>query len=405
MLDRDGILYKYIVKDKEGRKLQGVLEASDHTTAIEELHKRELIVIQLTETKKGRILLKRKKVKLDDLAVFSRQLATLVDSGIPLVQSLEILAEQVENKNFSRVILKTKQEIEKGKAFYEALSLNSQVFSEFYVSMSRAGEASGALNAILERIASYFEKTSSLKKKVRSSLMYPAVVVTMAILITGLLLFRVVPTFKGIFELLGGELPLPTRMLIGISDIFRRFFFVLLGILIFLSYFFRRYLSTKKGRYSFDRRILKLPVIGQILLKFTIAKFTRTLSVLIRSGVSILNSLEIVSETVGNKVIQEAILNCRIAIREGTPIASPLAESKVFPAMVTRMISIGEKTGQLENMLSKIAQFYDDEVDSAVSGLTSMIEPVIIVFLGVVIGGIVISLFLPIFKITQLIAR
>jgi type IV pilus assembly protein PilC len=398
-------LYRYFGKDKEARKIQGILEAPNESRAIEELHKRGFTIVSLVQIKKRRITLGRKRVKLDDLVIFSRQLATLIDSGIPLVQSLEILAEQIENKYLSGVISETKLQIERGRAFCDALSVNPKVFSEFYISMVRAGETSGALKDILERIAGYFEKASSLRKKIRSSLMYPAVVVTMAILITALLLLKVVPTFKGIFELLGGVLPLPTRILIGISDLFTRYFLILIGILILFSLLFKRYLATEKGRYNFDKRILKLPVFGQLLLKFTIAKFSRTLSVLVKSGVPILNSLEIVSSTVGNKVIEEAIRNCQTAVREGESIAYPLAESGVFPPMVTRMISVGEKTGQLENMLSKIAQFYEDEVDSTVSGLMSMIEPVIIVFLGIVIGGIVISLFLPVFKITQLIAR
>jgi len=397
--------YKYIAKDKLGRKIQGALEASDQSKVIEELHRREFTIISVIEIKKRRVLLGKKKVRLDDLSIFSRQLATLIDSGIPLVQSLAILADQVENRYLSKVILETKQEIERGKAFCDALSLHPNVFSSFYINMTRAGEVSGALSDILERIASYFEKASSLRKKVRSSLMYPAAVVTIAILITAFLLIKVVPTFKGIFELLGGALPLPTRILIGISDLFKRYFLILMGILILFSFLFRKYLNTEKGRYNFDKRLLKLPIFGQLLLKFAIAKFTRTLSVLIKSGVPILDSLEIVSSTVGNKVIEESIRNCRTAVGEGESIASPLAESRVFPVMVVRMISVGERTGQLGNMLSKITQFYDDEVDSAVSGLTSMIEPVIIVFLGIVIGGIVISLFLPIFKITQLIAK
>jgi type IV pilus assembly protein PilC len=270
--------------------------------------------------------------------------------------------------------------------------------------MSKAGEASGMLNEILELLATYLEKSAALIRKIRSGLVYPTVVVIMATLITAVLLFKVVPTFKGIFEILGGSLPLPTLILIAISDLFRKFFFLLIGLLIGLAILFKRYISTKKGRHNFDNRKLKMPVLGILFRKVAIAKFARTFSTLVKSGVPILNSLEIVGKTSGNKIIEEAVNNCRQAIRDGEPIAQPLTNSGVFPPMVTRMISIGEKTGKLEYMLTKIADFYDEQVDSAVSGLVSMIEPLVIAFLGIIIGGIVIALFLPIFKITQLVA-
>jgi type IV pilus assembly protein PilC len=287
----------------------------------------------------------------------------------------------------------------------DALAKHPAVFSELFVNMTKAGEASGMLNEILDRLATFMEKQAALNRKIISSLVYPAVVVSMAILITAVLLLKVVPTFKGIFDSLGGTLPLPTQALIFISDLLRKYFLYTLVVLGIAIYAFRRYLKTAKGRYKFDQLSLKLPVFGPLLRKLAVAKFSRTFSTLVKSGVTALSSLEIVSKTSGNKVVEEAVLNCSKGVRNGELISKPLAKSGVFPPMVTRMINVGEQTGQLEKMLSKIADFYDDQVEAATSALTSMIEPMVIAFLGVVIGGIVISLFLPIFKISQLMSR
>jgi len=249
------------------------------------------------------------------------------------------------------------------------------------------------------------EKQAALNRKIISSLVYPAVVVTMAIAITAVLLLKVVPTFKGIFDSLGGTLPLPTLVLIFISDLLRKYFLYTLIVIGISIYLFKNYLKTQKGRYWFDQTILKLPVFGPLLRKIAVAKFSRTFSTLVKSGVTVLTALEIVSKTSGNKVVEESVINCSKSVRNGEPISKPLAKSGVFPPMVTRMINVGEQTGQLEKMLSKIADFYDEQVDAATSALTSMIEPLVIAFLGIVIGGIVIALFLPIFKISQLMSR
>ncbi|MDD2866928.1 MAG: type II secretion system F family protein, partial [Candidatus Omnitrophica bacterium] len=267
----------------------------------------------------------------------------------------------------------------------------------------KAGEASGLLDEILDRLAGYLEKSSALQRKVKSSLVYPVVVICMAVLITIVLLVKVVPTFKGIFASLGGTLPLPTQVLILISDTLRRFFPFVVGAFVILGFAFKKYIDTPRGRYQLDTALLRMPLFGPLLRKVVVAKFSRTLSTLVRSGVPILNALEIVGKTSGNLVVEEAVMNARTSIKEGEPIADPLSKSGVFPPMVVRMISVGEQTGQLEKMLTKIADFYDEQVDAAVSGLTSMIEPVVIGFLGIVIGGIVIALFMPIFKITELI--
>ncbi len=394
-------LFGYTAKDNQGLKLSGMIEAADQHDAVAVLHKKGLIVISVKEERYKRV--KERGVKLDDLVVFSRQLATMVESGITLVQALHILSEQAENKILSSVTLKIKEDIESGSSLHEALERHPKIFSTLYMNMVRAGETSGLLDEILDRLANYLEKTSALQRKVKSSLVYPAVVISMAILITAVLLIKVVPTFKGIFASLGGTLPMPTQVLIFISDGLRRFLlFVVIG-LFMLGFLFKKYINTSRGRYQFDYRMLRLPIFGPLFKKVVVAKFSRTLATLVKSGVPILNALEIVGKTAGNVVVEEAVNNARNSIKEGEPISEPLSRSSVFPPMVVRMISVGEQTGQLEKMLNKIADFYDEQVDAAVSGLTSMIEPLVIGFLGIIIGGIVIALFMPIFKITELI--
>jgi type IV pilus assembly protein PilC len=395
--------YQYIAKDKNGRAVSGILESGSEMDAATVLHQRGLVVISLKPARK----INKKgsaRIKQEDLVVFSRQLATLVDAGIPLVQSLGILAEQTENKSLKKITLTLREDIENGMSFSDALARHPHTFGEFYVNMCRSGEASGALDEILDRLAAYLEKAAALNRKVASSLVYPAVVVSMAVIITAVLLLKVVPIFKGIFDVLGGQLPLPTRLLIGISDLLRQSFIYLILLFLLAGFFFRRYINTPQGRYRFDAWKLKLFILGELLRKVAVAKFSRTFSTLIKSGITALAALEIVAKTSGNKVIEEAILNSRRAVREGELISEPLSKSGVFPPMVCRMIGIGEQTGQLEKMLAKIADFYDEAVDAAVAGMTSMIEPMVIAFLGVIIGAIVICLFLPIMKITQLIA-
>lgn len=394
-------LYSYVAKDSQGMRLTGLIESSGEQDAIATLHKRNLIVISVKEEKARKIA--EGAVKLDDLVIFSRQLATMVESGITLVQALSILSEQAESKTLSGVTLKIKEDIESGSSLYEALNKHPKIFSNLYVNMVKAGEASGLLDEILDRLAGYLEKSSALQRKVKSSLVYPIVVICMAVLITIVLLVKVVPTFKGIFASLGGTLPLPTQVLILISDTLRRFFPFVVGGFVIIGFVFKKYIDTPRGRYQLDTGLLRMPLFGPLLRKVVVAKFSRTLSTLVRSGVPILNALEIVGKTSGNLVVEEAVMNARTSIKEGEPIADPLSKSGVFPPMVVRMISVGEQTGQLEKMLTKIADFYDEQVDAAVSGLTSMIEPVVIGFLGIVIGGIVIALFMPIFKITELI--
>jgi type IV pilus assembly protein PilC len=295
--------------------------------------------------------------------------------------------------------------IKEGSSFHTVLSKYPGVFSSFYISMVRAGEASGKLSEILDRVSSYIETMLALQRKIRSSLAYPIIVISMAIIITAFLILKIIPTFKGIFDMLGGELPLPTRILIGISDFSRRWFLLMIAGLIILVIGLKRISMTPVGKKRIDATILKLPIFGDLVRKVSIAKFCRTFSTLVSSGVPILAALDIVGSTADNKVVEEAVYSAKKYVQEGEPISEPLARSGVFPPMVIRMIAVGEKTGKLEDMLGKIAQFYEEEVNTAIAGLTSMIEPLIIGFLGIVIGGIVVSLFLPILKITQLITH
>ena len=397
--------YQYIGKDKNGHSVSGILDGSSENEAVELLHKKELTIVSIKQTQKKAFKAKGGGIKLDDIVIFSRQLATMIDAGIPLVQSLGILGEQIENKGLKSVVLVVRQDIEGGMSFCDALAKHPNVFSELFVNMSRAGEASGTLDDVLDRLASYLEKTAALSRKVKSSLVYPEVVISMAMVITTVLLVKVVPTFKGIFEMLGGQLPLPTQILIGLSDAVRKFFVLFIISLGVFAFLVKKYISTEKGRFKFDSLKLKIPVVGELFCKVAVAKFTRTFSTLVKSGVSIMNALDIVARTAGNKLVEKTVLDCRESVRNGEPISMPLSKSRVFPPMVCRMIGVGEQTGQLEKMLSKIADFYDEQIDAAVSAMTSMIEPLVIGLLGIIIGGIVIALFLPIFKISELIAK
>lgn len=399
--------FKYIAKNNDGNDISGFFEAADHASAVDALRKRGLIIVSVSEAL-PRFQLSfsfgKKKIKMDDIVVFSRQLATMVDAGIPLVGALDILGEQIENKTFGEIILKIRNDVETGSSLSDAIVKHKKIFSSLYVSMVKAGETSGMLDEILDRLATYMEKTSSLQKKITAALIYPAVVSLMAVGITLLLLLKVIPIFKSIFTGFSAELPKPTMILITISDSLQKYFPIIAITFIIVVFLVSRYVKTEKGRLRYDLLLLKLPVFGILFKKVAISKFTRTLSTLIKSGVPILNSLEIVGKTAGNKGIEMAVENVRTNVREGESIADPLGRSKLFPPMVVRMVAVGEEAGELEKMLSKIADFYDEQVDASVSALTSLIEPLIIAFLGIVIGTIVICMFLPIFKITSIVA-
>jgi len=399
--------FSYTVKNKEGKTVAGDADARSKDAIIELLRKQELTIISVEEdrfagAKKAQLA---KKVKLDDLVIFSRQLATMVEAGIPLVSVLDVLSQQIETKGFAAVIGKVRDDVETGSSLSQALSKHQKIFSQLYINMVKAGESSGMLDEILNRVATYLEKTAALQRKLKTAMIYPIAVISIATAITVFLLVKVVPTFKGIFDMLGGALPLPTQILLLASDFLRHWFlFGFIGVIIFIVALVQC-AKTEKGKLILDTLLLKLPVFGSIIRKVSVAKFSRTLSTLVKSGVPILSSLDIVAKTSGNKVIEAVIKDTQKSVRDGKNLAEPLAKAKVFPPMVTRMIAVGEQAGELEKMLTKIADFYDEQVDAAVTGLTSLIEPMIIVFLGVIIGGIVLAIFMPIFKITELIGR
>ena len=400
--------FGYVVKDKVGKTHSGTLEVASRNVLIEQLWKQEFVVLSIEERQQGKpsmLKIGQPRVRSDQLVIFSRQLATMVDSGIPITPALDVLADQMDDRNFRQVLKKIRDDIEAGSSLSEALGRHPRAFSDFFVNMVRAGESSGRLDEILDRVASYIEKVSVLQGKVKASLFYPAFVSVLAFAITAFLLIVIVPKFKEIFTSLGGALPLPTQLLLSLSEFMGRYLAVEVVALVASGVGFRMYIGTPAGRLWYDRATLHVPIIGKLLQKVFIARFARTLSTLVKSGVPILSSLEIVAKTSGNKVVEQAVMAARASIKEGENIADPLAHSKVFPPMVTRMIAVGEKTGELEKMLTKIADFYESEVDAAITALTSLIEPMVIAVLGVVIGGIVIALFMPIFKLSTLVSR
>ncbi|NQT06528.1 MAG: type II secretion system F family protein [Candidatus Omnitrophica bacterium] len=400
-------MYNYITKDKEGKAVKGIIEAADKYEAIKMLRDKGLVIINVTEAAQIASIFSgtffKQKVKLDDLVIFSRQMATMVSAGITLISALDILSEQMENKAFKEVLIDVRKEIESGKSLSEGFAKHSGVFSNIFVNMVKAGESSGMLDEILDRVALYLEKTNTLQKKIKSAMVYPAVITVMALSVTILLLIKVIPIFGEIYAGFGADLPLPTQILISASEILRRYFLIFVVAFSIIAFMFGRFAKTPRGKLFVDRRFLRLPIFGALVRKVAISKFTRTLSTLIKAGVPILTCLEIVAKTSGNMVVENAVTDVRNSIREGESIATPLKRCGVFPPLVVRMISVGEKTGELDKMLSKISDFYDEQIDASVSGLTSMIEPLIIAFLGIVIGAIVICMFLPIFQLSQIV--
>jgi type IV pilus assembly protein PilC len=346
----------------------------------------------------------RKKVGTKDLAVFTRQFATMINAGLPLVQCLEILSKQTEKTYFRNVITETMHDVESGATLAGALGKHKKVFDDLFVNMVRAGEEGGILDDILLRLATYIEKAEALKRKVKSAMMYPLVVMVVALGATTFMLLFIIPTFARMFTDFGGQLPIPTRIVLTLSNLLRHYWWALGAGLTGAIVGFRQFYKSGSGRMTVDRLQLRVPVLGEVLRKASVARFTRTLGTLIKSGVPILTGLEITANTAGNKVISEAILQTRASIREGETLAAPLKACDIFPAMVVQMIAVGEETGALDEMLRKIADFYDDEVDTAVDTLTSVIEPVMIVVMGVLVGGMVIAMYLPMFKLVTLVA-
>jgi len=403
--------FEYHVKDSRGKDQTGIQESQDVGSLVSSLRAQGYIVIRVNQVAESKVFSlakgpgkKRGKsgnVKLDDLVVFSRQMATLVAAGIPLIQALDILAEQVDKDRFKEILRQMHQDVQGGKSFSEAMDKHRKVFSALFINMVRAGESSGSLEEILDRVANYLEKSSALQKKVKSALMYPASVTAIAFLITFGMLTFVIPKFAEIFEGLDAPLPGMTRGLIDFSNFLAANWVLVLGGIGGAIFGFLQVIKTPAGRLAWDTFNIKMWIFGPLLTKVAISKFSRTFATLVRSGVPILTALEIVSRTAGNRRIEIIILALMDSVKKGESISGQLGKSDVFPPMVVRMIAVGEETGELEEMLLKIADFYEAQVDSAVDGLTSLIEPQIILFLGVVIGGIVIALFLPILTLTQ----
>ncbi len=400
-------VYVWKGKDAKGNKRSGEIEANNENIARLLLRRQNITVSKIKPKPKDifeNVKWLQPKVKDKDVVVFIRQFATMIDAGLPLVQGLQILQEQQTNRTFKTVLKQVQKDVEEGSTFADALKKHPKIFDELTINLVAAGEVGGILDVILNRLATYMEKIAALKKKVKGAMTYPAIVTIIAILVTAVILIFVIPVFSKMFADFGAALPAPTQFVIKISDAVRNYFhwFFFAAILLFLG--FKRFRKTEKGRDITDRLALRLPVFGMLLRKVAVAKFTRTLGTMLSSGVPILEAMDIVAKTAGNKVIENAILDTKASVAEGKSVTEPLMQSGVFPPMVVQMISVGESTGALDAMLGKIADYYDEEVDAAVEALTSMLEPFMMVFLGVVIGGLVISMYLPIFKMAGVVA-
>ncbi len=388
----------------QGGLRKGELEGPNETAIRAYLRQQQIIPTKITTMgKELKITLPflKKKVKKKSLAIFTRQLATMIDAGLPLVQSLEILAQQEESEIFQEIIRTIKNEVESGATLAAALQKHPRVFDNMYVNLVVAAEEAGTLDVILGRLATHIEKMEALKKKIKSAMVYPIMIVTVAIGVTIVLMVFVVPVFEKLFAGIGQNLPLPTQIVVSISRLFKSYLPIVIILVIVAAILLNRYYKTEKGRKKIDELLLKTPIFGELIRKVAVSRFARTLATLVSSGVPILESLNIVAGASGNKIVEEAILKGRASIAEGQTISQPLTESGVFPMMVTQMIAVGETTGSLELMLTKVADFYDDEVDVAVATLSSMLEPVLMIFLGVIVGGLVISMYLPIFKMAS----
>ena len=396
-------IYKWEGKAAKGAIKKGEMEGP--TEAAIRIHLRQKNIVPTKVVSKGKqinlSLPFKKKVNQRSIAIFTRQLATMIDAGLPLVQSLEILSSQQESKVFKNIIREIREDVEGGSTFAGALKKHPVTFNELYTNLVIAGEEGGILDNILTRLATYIEKSEALKKKVKSALIYPATIVGVAIIVVAILMIFVIPVFETMFKSAGQNLPLPTLIVLTVSKIVKKYMAIFIPAMIFLFFLLKKYYQTQNGRAVIDSLLLKLPVFGPLLKKIAVARFSRTLGTLVSSGVPILDGLAIVSRTAGNRTVEIAILNARNSIREGETIADPLGRSGIFPPMVIQMISVGESTGALDSMLSKIADFYEEEVDIAVANLTSLLEPFLMIFLGVVIGGVVISMYLPIFQMAS----
>ncbi|MDD4858167.1 MAG: type II secretion system F family protein [Candidatus Krumholzibacteria bacterium] len=399
------VTYLWKGRTPTGEMLSGEFLTDNKQELINHLRKRKIIITTIREKPKD---IKfnfgiKNRITTRDLGVFTRQFATMINAGLPMVQCLDILSSQMDKPAFKKIVSDVMYDVEAGSTLAEALRKQS-CFSDLYVNMVEAGEAGGILDVILNRLAVYLEKADALIKKVKGAMTYPAVVMTVCLGASIFMLMFIIPTFAQMFKDFGGELPLPTKIVMGLSDFLRANWYLLVGVAVGATIAFRRYYKTQAGRYRIDRIALKMPILGAVIRKSAVARFTRTLGTLVSSGVPILNGLEITARTSGNKVIEEAVLKTRTSISEGNTIADPLKECGVFPPMVVQMIGVGEQTGALDEMLEKVADFYDSEVDTAVGALTSIIEPVMIVVMGTIVGGMLIAMYLPMFKLVTVVS-
>jgi type IV pilus assembly protein PilC len=394
--------FAYSGRSRAGQSVAGERIAETMEAAVSALRREQIQVTQIKPVKaKPAPKVKAKGPSSKDLAVFTRQFSVMIGAGLPLVQCLDILGTQAEDKNFGQIILATRADVENGSSLADAMQKHPKAFDALFTNMIAAGEAGGILDAILKRLATYIEKSVKLKAQVKSAMIYPVAVIVIAAVVVGVILWKVIPTFASLFAGLGAELPLPTRIVMGASDALVRFGVFVIAGLVGLGFAFRAYYGTPNGRKVVDAIVLKLPVLGLLTRKIAVARFCRTLSTLLTSGVSILEALDITARTAGNAIVEEAIYSTRKSIEGGETIAAPLAETAVFPPMVVQMISVGEATGALDTMLSKIADFYEEEVDVAVAGMLTLLEPIMIALLGGIVGGIVIAMYMPIFSLVS----
>jgi type IV pilus assembly protein PilC len=391
-------------KTRTGVMQKGDMEAASEAAVTALLRRQGIQPARIKERGKGLdIEIKlpgfKPKITTKDLVVFTRQFATMIDAGLPLVQCLDILGRQQDNKTFKQILVQVKESVESGSTFAEALKKHPKAFDDLYVNLVAAGEVGGILDTILNRLAAYIEKALKLKKKVKSAMTYPTTIIGIAFVVIAVILIFVIPAFEKMFADFGGSLPMPTQIVINMSNFIQSYILVIIGAIVLFIAGFKRFYRTPKGRELVDDVALKLPVMGILIRKVAVAKFTRTLGTMISSGVPILDGLDIVAKTAGNKTVEKAIYRVKQSISEGKTIAEPLEKSGVFPPMVCQMIAVGEQSGALDTMLNKIADFYDDEVDDAVGNLTAMMEPLLMLFLGTTVGGLVIAMYLPIFKL------
>ncbi len=394
--------YQWEGKTVSGESQKGTAKAGSIDQLRTILRKDGIILMGATESKeKGHKFNPKKKVKSLEILLFTRQLSTMITSGLPLVQSLDILGNQIEDLNFRGMVKDIKERIEGGSRFADALREYPQCFDELYVNLVVAGEEGGLLDNVLQRLAIYIEKSEKLKKKVKSAMIYPVAIIVVAIVVVIVLLLFVIPVFEKMFNEMGAELPVPTQIVIKMSQFMQSYWYIIIGAIVGIVVAFRYYYKTENGHRAIDRLMLKLPLFGVLTIKASVARVTRTLATLLMSGVAILESMVIVAKVAGNKIVEEALMVARSRISEGRTMAEPLEQAGIFPPMVVQMVQVGESTGALDSMLNKIADFYEEDVDNIVTNLTAMMEPMIMVFLGVVLGGLIIAMYLPIFKLGQ----